>query len=190
MSPGRPAVDRNSAMERIEATTHRLDPAAQSKPARKPKTPVTPRSTMTTARYLILAVVTLTASFGDTLLDIGMKQLGPVPLSRPALLIGALRSPWIVGGVLLLIGFFASYLTALSWADLTYVLPATSLGYAVIAVLSKFWLHEQISIARWFGILLITAGVGFVAGGPALTTGTESPGALDPGAGIGEAEGA
>lgn len=145
---------------------------------------------MTPVRYLILAVVTLTASFGDTLLDIGMKQLGPVPLSRPALLIGALRSPWIVGGILLLIGFFASYLTALSWADLTYVLPATSLGYAVIAILSKFWLHEQISIARWFGILLITAGVGFVAGGPALTTGADDPPEVEPRVGIEDAEGA
>lgn len=145
---------------------------------------------MTPVRYLILAVVTLTASFGDTLLDIGMKQLGPVPISRPLLLLGALRNPWIVGGILLLIGFFATYLTALSWADLTYVLPATSLGYAVIAILSKFWLHEQISIARWFGILLITAGVGFVAGGPALTTDNGNPAESDARVGIEDAEGA
>jgi drug/metabolite transporter (DMT)-like permease len=71
--------------------------------------------------------------------------------------------------VLLLLVFFASYLTALSWADLTFVLPATSLAYVAIAFLSKFWLHEQISIARWLGIALITAGVGFVTRGPAYT---------------------
>jgi drug/metabolite transporter (DMT)-like permease len=98
-----------------------------------------------------------------------MKRLGPVPVSHLGLLIAALRTPWIVGGIVLLLGFFASYLTALSWADLTFVLPATSLGYAVVAVLSKFWLHEQISVARWIGVLLITAGVGFVTQGPAYT---------------------
>ena len=69
----------------------------------------------------------------------------------------------------MLIGFFASYLTALSWADLTFVLPATSLGNVVIALLSKFWLHEQISLSRWIGIALITAGVGFVTQGPSYT---------------------
>jgi hypothetical protein len=30
-------------------------------------------------------------------------------------------------------------------------------------------LHEQISPLRWLGIALISGGVGFVAGGPALT---------------------
>ena len=74
-----------------------------------------------------------------------------------------------VTGVLLLSVFFASYLTALSWADLTFVLPATSLAYVGIAFLSRFWLHEQISLARWLGIALITAGVGFVTQGPAYT---------------------
>ena len=84
-------------------------------------------------------------------------------------LFAAIFNPWIAGGILLLIGFFASYLTALSWADLTYVLPATSLGYIVTALLSKFWLHEQLSLWRWLGIVFITAGVGFVTRGPALT---------------------
>ena len=69
----------------------------------------------------------------------------------------------------MLIGFFASYLTALSWADLTFVLPATAFGNVIVALLSRFWLHEPISAARWAGILLITLGVGFVAQGPSRT---------------------
>ena len=126
-------------------------------------------STMTMRRYLVLGVVTLTSAFGDTFLAIGMKRVGPVSLNQPGALLSALRTPWVLGGVLLLLVFFASYLTALSWADLTYVLPATSLAYVGIAFLSKFWLHEEISIARWMGIALITAGVGFVTQGPAYT---------------------
>ena len=124
---------------------------------------------MTFSRYLILAMVALTASVGDTLLAVGAKQLGPISLNHPGALVAAVLNPWIIAGILLLIGFFAAYLTALSWADLTYVLPATSIGYIVTAVLSKFWLHEQLSVYRWFGILFITAGVGFVTRGPAYT---------------------
>ncbi len=127
------------------------------------------RYPMSFNKYLILAIVALTGAFGDTFLDIGMKRVGPVPVSHLSLLIAALRTPWILGGIGLLLGFFASYLTALSWADLTFVLPATSLGYAVVALLSRFWLHEQVSPARWIGVLLITAGVGFVTQGPAYT---------------------
>jgi drug/metabolite transporter (DMT)-like permease len=126
-------------------------------------------SSMTLGRYLVLGVVTLTSAFGDTSLAVGMKRLGPVSLSHPAALVAALQTPWVFGGVLLLLLFFASYLTALSWADLTFVLPATSLAYVAVAILSKFWLHEQISTERWLGIALITAGVGFVTQGPAYT---------------------
>jgi len=61
-------------------------------------------------------------------------------------------------------------MNALSWADLTYVLPATSLGYVLLALVAKFVLHEQVSPLRWLGIALISGGVGFVAGGPALTS--------------------
>jgi drug/metabolite transporter (DMT)-like permease len=69
----------------------------------------------------------------------------------------------------LLLAFFATYMTALSWADLTYVLPATSLGYVLLALVARFVLHEHVSPLRWLGIAFITGGVGFIAGGPELT---------------------
>jgi drug/metabolite transporter (DMT)-like permease len=124
---------------------------------------------MSFRRYLVLAIVTLTASCGDTFLARGMKTLPPVSLSDPMALIHAIFSPWVAAGIVLLTGFFASYLTALSFADLTYVLPATSLGYVIMTVLAHWWLHEHISPWRWLGVLCITAGVGFVTRGPAYT---------------------
>ena len=124
---------------------------------------------MSFRRYLVLAVVALTASCGDTFLARGMKSLGPVSLSDPAALIHAIFTPWIAMGIVLLIGFFASYLTALSFADLTYVLPATSLGYVIMTLLARWWLHEHVSAWRWLGVLCITAGVGFVTRGPSWT---------------------
>jgi drug/metabolite transporter (DMT)-like permease len=125
--------------------------------------------TLTLRRYLVLVVVTLASALGDTSLAVGMKRLGPVPLGDPDALLSALRTPWVLAGVLLLLVWTACYLTALSWADLTFVLPATSLAYVAVALLSRFCLHEQISPARWVGIALITAGVGFVTRGPAYT---------------------
>jgi len=127
------------------------------------------KHTLTPKRYLILLAVLLTASVGDTLLFHGMKQVGPVSLAHLGLLLHALRNPWVVVGILCLLGFFASYLTALSWADLTFVLPSTAFGYIVVALLAKYWQHEPITIYRWVGILLIVCGVGFVANGPSLT---------------------
>jgi drug/metabolite transporter (DMT)-like permease len=64
-------------------------------------------------------------------------------------------------------------MSALSWADLTYVLPATSLAYVLVALIGHFRLHEQISPTRWLGIALIAAGVGFVAAGPSVTPGRQ-----------------
>jgi len=121
------------------------------------------------SQYAILAAVMLTASVGDTLLSHGMSQIGPVDLHHLGLLFHALANPYIIAGIVLLIGFFASYMTALSWADLTFVMPATAFGYVVVALLSRFWLHEHLSIYRWSGILLIVCAVGFVAGGPSRT---------------------
>ncbi len=133
---------------------------------------------MTFRRYLVLAAITLTSAYGDTLLARGMKSLGPVSLHHPLELIHAIFNPWVAAGIVLLCGFFASYLTALSWADLTWVLPASSLGYVIMTINARFWLHEQVSPLRWLGVVFITAGVGFVTRGPSYTdhsAGTPEP---------------
>jgi drug/metabolite transporter (DMT)-like permease len=114
--------------------------------------------------------VTVFAAAGDSMLSHGMKQNGGISLHHLQGVILAVRNPWVAIGILLLLAFFAAYTNALSWADLTYVLPATSLGYVLLAFVARFALHEQVSPMRWMGIALISGGVGFVAGGPALTS--------------------
>jgi uncharacterized membrane protein len=128
---------------------------------------------VTFRKYLVLAGVALFSSAGDSMLARGMKDLGGVSLHNLSSLILAILNPWVAVGILLLLAFFASYMSALSWADLTYVLPATSLGYVLVALVGRFAFHEAISPARWLGIALITAGVGFVAAGPSHTTARE-----------------
>jgi drug/metabolite transporter (DMT)-like permease len=122
-----------------------------------------------TWQYSVLIAVMLTASVGDSLLSRGMSQVGAVDIHHLSLLWRALFNPYVDAGILSLIGFFACYTTALSFADLTFVMPATAFGYVIIALLGRYWLHEQLSLSRWVGIGLIVSAVGFVAGGPSRT---------------------
>src|ERR1700729_1499618 len=100
------------------------------------------KHTLTPQRYLILIAIMLTASVADTFLSHGMGQVGAVDMQHLGLLWQALSNAWVIAGIVLLIGFFASYMTALSWADLTFVMPATAFGYVVVALLGHFWQHE------------------------------------------------
>jgi drug/metabolite transporter (DMT)-like permease len=125
--------------------------------------------TLSPRQYLILGLVAVCAPLGDSCLSRGMTTMPAISIAHPLALIAAVFTPWIALGIALLIGFFASYLTALSWADLTFVLPATAFGNVIVALFARFWLHETISLERWTGIALITLGVSFVAQGPSLT---------------------
>jgi len=124
---------------------------------------------VTFRKYLVLVGVTVFSTLGDSLLARGMKEFGGVSLHNFSGLLFAILNPWVSVGIVLLLAFFACYMSALSWADLTYVLPATSLSYVLVAVVARIRFHEQISPTRWLGIALIAAGVGFVAAGPSLT---------------------
>src|SRR5258708_25454903 len=94
-----------------------------------------------------------------------MKSFGAVAPSQILHLFSAVLNPYVFLGIFFLLAFMSAYLSALSWADLTYVLPATAFGYVFIALIARFLLHEHISPVRWLGIVLITAGGGFEAGG-------------------------
>jgi drug/metabolite transporter (DMT)-like permease len=120
-------------------------------------------------KYLFYLAIMCFGGTGDVMLKRGMMDLGPVTAENWTHIFAAMLNPWILLGVICLVGFFYSYLTALSFADLTYVLPATAFGYVVIALWSKFFLHENISSWRWSGVLLIACGVGLVARGPSVT---------------------
>jgi uncharacterized membrane protein len=106
-------------------------------------------------RVLALAVVVLNA-LGNYFLSRGMRVLGDVDLR-------VLTNPWVLAGVVLLIGWLLADLSLLSWADLTYVLPISAASYVLSAILGAVSLHEHVSRARWGGIALIAAGVVIVA---------------------------
>lgn len=124
---------------------------------------------MTFRKYLVLAAMILFNALGDVALEYGMNKMGAIHADHLADAVAAVFTPWVVVGILLLLGFFACYLSALSWADLSYVIPATALGYVVIALLSQWLLGETVTLTRWAGIALVGGGVLFLARGPVLT---------------------
>jgi drug/metabolite transporter (DMT)-like permease len=105
-------------------------------------------------------VVVVSNVFGNFFLKRGM----PPELATPLAYITVLFHPWVALGVLLMIVWMMSRMALLSWADLSYVLPVTSIGYVVVALISKVLLHEAITGRRWAGIALIVAGVALVGG--------------------------
>ena len=124
--------------------------------------------------YLLLGIMVFFSSVGNVLLSKGMKQVGEiVDFSPVALLAVFLRtfmnsSIWL--GIFSLLLFFVSYLLLLSWADLSYVQPASAIGYAMVALLGYVLLGESISPTRWIGVLFISGGVALVGGTHPSTT--------------------
>jgi uncharacterized membrane protein len=102
-----------------------------------------------------------------------MQQLGGIG-NTPAALIGALFHPLVAVGVALLIIWTLTHMALLSWADLSYVMPVTAMGYVVTAFAARVFLGEDVSLARWVGIVLVTAGVTLV-GRTASATSVGSP---------------
>ncbi len=124
---------------------------------------------MTLRKYLVILSVVLFGSTGDAFLARGMQHAGSIDIHHLTRVFSALANPFIIIGIFFLLAFMSSYLTALSFADLTYVLPATAISYVFMILLSIFWLHEHVSPQRWAGVAFIVIGVGVVAGGPSRT---------------------
>lgn len=101
--------------------------------------------------FLFVAIVIVTNVAGNLALSIGMKQ-------SEGTVLGVLLDPYVAGGILLLIGWTVSRMALLSWADLSYVLPVTALGYVLNALVGRYVLLEQVSAERWAGAVLVTVG--------------------------------
>ena len=111
---------------------------------------------------IFTALVVLSNVLGNFSLTWGMRRVGRLVTLSPWPYIEALFNPWVAIGVGLLIVWLLSQMMLLSWADLSYVLPMTSVGYVLVALVGKFFLHEEISLGRWAGVALIMAGVAIV----------------------------
>ncbi|HVB28537.1 MAG TPA: EamA family transporter [Terriglobia bacterium] len=127
--------------------------------------------------FVLLALMVTFGSSGDVLLSQGMKQLGGLHSWAPAKAIAFFARAFDSGTIWLAIGllmlFLVSYMLVLSWADFSYVSPASAIGYVLVALMGYFFLGEQVPTTRWIGVSLICVGV-FVVGGTHPST-TQNP---------------
>jgi uncharacterized membrane protein len=110
---------------------------------------------------MVLAMV-VCANAGDLTLKRGMSQNGAVVLTAAGLAHAfrlTVTNGTIWMGIFFLTGFMVSYMTVLSWADYSYVMPAGAFGYALLTLLAVIFLHESVSPRRWVGVILICIGV-------------------------------
>lgn len=118
--------------------------------------------------FFVLGLVVVFGSCGDVLLSRGMKQIGELHSWDPGKVITffarAMESGTVWLAVILLMLFLISYMLVLSWADFSYVSPASALGYVAVALMGYFFLGEHVPVTRWIGVGLICVGVIVVGG--------------------------
>jgi uncharacterized membrane protein len=120
---------------------------------------------MKTAVVLIVAIIS--QAIGNVFLSKAMKAITMSSAAAGedvfATAARAAATPTLWLGTALLILFFVLYSAALSWADLSFVLPATAFGYVLNVAAGHYFLSESVTPARWAGSVIITLGVFLVS---------------------------
>ena len=116
---------------------------------------------------IIVLIAAVLGGTGHVFLAKGMRPVGDLteaPSHRLGGMVArAVSNPWLIFGVVLQATFFFVYLTLLSRADVSLVLPLTAIDYIVVAVLAQYMLGENVTPIRWAGMGLIVAGVGLLS---------------------------
>jgi drug/metabolite transporter (DMT)-like permease len=124
--------------------------------------------------YILLLIMATFGPLGDVFLGKGMKGVGAASAWALTDIVHFFARAFTSGtvwlGIALLIAFFIAYTLVLSWADFSFVQPASSISYVFVALLGHFLLGEMVSATRWAGILIICAGVLLVGNTPPRTT--------------------
>jgi drug/metabolite transporter (DMT)-like permease len=115
---------------------------------------------------LMITVIVLSNAAGDVVITRGMKEVGEISTLDPRELVSiagrvAVNRHFLLGVFFLAIGFF-SLLAVLAWADMSLVVPATSVVYVFSILGAKFVLKEHVSCLRWVGTLFVCAGVALI----------------------------
>ena len=111
---------------------------------------------------IFTAIVVLANVLGNSLMSRGVRLHGSILGSSALEYLQVMFNPYVASGICLMIVWMLARMALLSWADLSYVLPVTSLTYVLTAVMGRVFLGEQVSARRWVGTVLIMAGTALV----------------------------
>lgn len=115
---------------------------------------------------ILTGIIVMMSTAGDMAVTLAVRRAGEMRHVSPRamlLLAGrAFRFGWMWVGIGLMTAGFFSLLVALSWANVSVVVPATAANYALGTLGAKWVLGEQVSRMRWAGVLLVCLGVALV----------------------------
>lgn len=116
---------------------------------------------------IMIAIITLATSVGEILIAKGIREIGEISTWRlPALITLALQiltNKFFILGIFLMAVSFFTFLATLTEADLSLIVPATAISFAVKTFGAKIFLHERISRERLIGTLLVCLGVALIS---------------------------
>jgi drug/metabolite transporter (DMT)-like permease len=115
---------------------------------------------------LLFFLIVVAGTGGELCVSRAMKEMGEVKDFRPTaiarVIVRALRVGWMWAGVGLMALAFFSLLGALSFLNVSFVVPVTALSYVTGACGAMFFLRERVSRRRWLGVFLVSLGVTLV----------------------------
>lgn len=129
-----------------------------------------PNTTSLLKNALFVALIVFGNTFGNLLLAVSMAHMPNIfDIPFQNYLFAMVGSRFFLSGTFLITLSMFAQLSMYTWADLSYVLPVTAIGYVVTAILGRFLLQETVSLSRWVGVVIISFGVILVAHTPADT---------------------
>ena len=113
---------------------------------------------------LFAVIVVLSNTLGNFFIAQGMRRIAD-PVNSLVALFQSIFTPYVAAGIVLLILWLLSRMAFFSFADLSFILPVTSIGYVLNALMGYWFLNETITPQRWAGTFLIVAGMVLVGSG-------------------------
>jgi bacterial/archaeal transporter family protein len=117
--------------------------------------------------FSLIILIVLSTSAGDIFISRGMKKIGEISTLQLRRLVVIARqiiiSPFFLAGLLLMAISYFSFLAALSMADMSFVVPATSISFVFATLGARVYLKEQINKLRWIGTFLVCIGVALIS---------------------------
>jgi multidrug transporter EmrE-like cation transporter len=111
--------------------------------------------------FILMFFVVALNVCGHVFLKVGMNQVGQIggqPLTQFAF--RSLTNTYVLLGLTGYVSSVAGYIVVLSRTQLSIAYPILmSSGYALVVLVSFFWLKEPFSPIKWLGIFIILLGV-------------------------------
>ena len=115
---------------------------------------------MNLASVGILLIAVALAATGQLVLKNGMNHAkATANADGRSLVLVAVTSPWIIGGLVIFAVSAVAWLVTLSRVPLSIAYPFNALGYVAILIASTVILHERTNAWTWVGTVMVVGGL-------------------------------